>query len=114
LFFYCLFYRIIMSKINNELKNVIQSNIDELYDRINSGSISTSDAVEALRVTFRDIGGAVFCLKKDHLKRAFIVCGLLSRFPARCTNETLQSSRLLLDNFLFPRAEHVSDDESDA
>jgi hypothetical protein len=62
--------------------------------------------------SFKDIPGCIFSLKKDTLKRAFIVIGRENEFPVGSGEEIIKSARILLKNYLFPDEISGSDHDS--
>ena len=91
-----------MSKTSRELIIVLESQIDELYDKVNNNTISRQDAVVALRGTIADMREGIYHLKRDQLKRAFIVLGREQQLPIGNGKGTLKLTRELLYQIMSP------------
>ncbi len=101
-----------MSKISNELKNICETTVDELFDKVQSGGMSNADAMVALAGSFKDIPGGIFSLKKESLKRSFMLIGHENEFPVGSGKEVVNAARVLLSTLLFRDEISGSDNDS--
>lgn len=89
-----------MSKaVTNELKMVITTTIDELYDAIRAEKITIPDATIALRNQLNDIEGSIYTLNNKYLIRAFTILGE-NVTPSMRTGREVQSARELFKKLL--------------
>ena len=91
-----------MSKsVSNELKTVIASRIDELYDAVRAKTISVPDATVVIHDQLSEIIGAVYTLNKKYLDRMYVILGVTD-VPSMRNQREIKSARDFVQSFLFP------------
>ncbi len=96
---------------SREVKVVIESQIDALFDAVSSGGISHENALVSLRGAVKDVPSIVHSLGKKYLVRAFTVVGRDSEAPTSTKSADIKAARLLLFNLL--NENDVDDDSSE-
>jgi hypothetical protein len=104
-----------MSKsVTGELKMVITTTIDELFDAVRAEKISIADATIALQNQLNDIEGSIYTLNKKYLVRAFTVLGVSeSEIPSMKSGGEIPAAREIFKNYLFPGENQAEINHSD-
>ena len=83
---------------SREIKQLIETGIDQLFDSVSSAGLSVSDAVQVLRETLNPAPGTIYTLSKKYLKRCFSIIGKENDGP---TGNSTQEIKLARDNLFF-------------
>lgn len=86
---------------SREVKQVIETGIDSLFDSVSSDAISIEDATESLRVTLNAAPSTVYSLSKRYLKRCYVVIGRANDAPKSNGTQDMKNSRENLFSYLF-------------
>ena len=87
-----------MSSISGELKTVVETRVDGLFDRVRSNDMTVSDAIVAFHDLVTEIPNAIYCLRKKHLQRAFVAIGRENDGPSNAG--AVKAARTLLHNLV--------------
>ncbi len=96
---------------SRQVKLVIESQIDALFDSVLSGGISHENALASLRGAIKDVPSIVHSLGKRYLVRAFTVVGRESEAPTSTKSVEIKAARSLLFNLLVEN--EIGDDSSE-
>ena len=95
--------------MNSELRHVVESQINDLYDSYHKDDVSHSDAFTALQGIFHDVPHMIFKLNKEYLHRCFYIIGRKGEKRAINDSESRKLARQALSDIIFEVSTSTTD-----
>ncbi len=95
--------------MNSELRHVVETQINDLYDSYSKEDVSYSDAFTALQGIFHDLPDMIFKLTKEYLNRCFYIIGRKDEKRAVNDSEGRKLARQALFDIIFNVSSSTSD-----